>query len=269
VSQHLDGAIAAARAGGDVLRARAGDLGRVRTKSNRLDMVTEADVASGVAVCETLAAHFERARFVVEEPEVYELAGVTPGGLRDSEVWVVDPLDGTTSFVHGFPCYSVSVALLRDGEPVVGVVYNVPADETVAAACGEGVTLNGTLTTCTSTPSIDQALIVTGFPYDRENLLPRQLPIFAEVMRTVHGIRRDGSAAVDCCHVATGRADAFWEFGLYPWDTAAGVVAVREAGGIITDHEGAPWSPETRHVVAGNPTLHAELLELIHRVRSA
>ena len=266
MNMHLDTAVAAARAGGAVLAARAGDLGQVRTKSNRLDMVTEADVGSGVAVCTAIASRLEGARFVVEEPEVYDLAGVPRGDLEDPEVWVIDPLDGTTSFVHGYPCYSVSVALLREGEPVVGVVYNVPADELVAASAGGGVSLNGTATRCTSTSHIADALIITGFPYDRDGLLLRQLPVFAEIMRTVHGIRRDGSAAVDCCHVATGRADAFWEFGLQPWDTAAGVVALREAGALVTDHEGRPWTPRTHHVCAGNPELHAELLDLIQRV---
>ncbi|MDO9556218.1 MAG: inositol monophosphatase family protein [Coriobacteriia bacterium] len=267
VDLYLETAIAAARAGGATLNARAGDLGRVRTKSNRLDMVTEADIASGVAVCSAIAERLEQARFVVEEPEVYDLAGVSRGSLHDADVWVIDPLDGTTSYVHGYPCYSVSVALLHAGEPVVGVVYNVPADELIAASVDGGVTLNGVRTACTGTGAIADALIITGFPYDRDGLLMQQLPVFSEVMRTVHGIRRDGSAAIDCCHVATGRADAFWEFGLQPWDTAAGIVALREAGAIITDHEGHDWTPETQHVVAGNPELHAELLELIKRVR--
>lgn len=267
MKQQLECAIEAARAGGAVLATRVGDLGRVRTKSNRLDMVTEADIASGVAVCTAIAERLEGARFVVEEPEVYDLAGIMQGSLYDPEVWVIDPLDGTTSFVHGFPCYSVSVALLRAGEPVAGVVYNVPADELIAASAGSGVTLDGVRVMCTPTPTIAEALIITGFPYDRENLLMQQLPIFSEVMRTVHGIRRDGSAAIDCCHVATGRADAFWEFGLQPWDTAAGVVALREAGAVITDHDGGAWTPETQHVVASNPELHAELLYLIQRVR--
>ncbi|MBN2405385.1 MAG: inositol monophosphatase [Coriobacteriia bacterium] len=266
MNQDLTTAISAARAGGDALKARAGDLGAIRIKSSRLDMVTDADVASGVAVCSAIAERLEGARFVVEEPEVYALAGVDAGSLDDPSVWVIDPIDGTTSFVHGFPCYSVSVALLSDGVPVVGVVYNVPAEELVAASVGGGTTLNGVSTACTDTAAISESLIMTGFPYDREAMLRRQLAIFSEVMRTVHGIRRDGSAAVDCCHVATGRADAFWEFGLQAWDTAAGVVALRESGAVVTDHDGGEWTPQTRHIVAANPVLHAELLELIQRV---
>lgn len=265
MDNHLAIAIKAARVGGDVLRARGRDLGRVRTKGNRLDMVTEADIASGVAICRCIAESLEGARFVVEEPEVNGLAGVTAGTLDDSEVWVIDPLDGTTSFVHGYPCYSVSVALLRDQEPVVGVVYNVPADELTAAAVGTGVTLDQRTVCCSRTPSVADSLLITGFPYDRAGLLPRQLDVFSEVMRSVHGIRRDGSAAIDCCHVAAGRADGFWEFGLNPWDTAAGVVALRESGAIITDHDGHPWTPSTRHVVAANAALHEELLALLER----
>src|ERR1035437_2424768 len=120
----LECAVEAARAGGTVLPDRVGTIERVRTKSSATDLVTEVDVASGVAVVRAIAARLPRARFVVEEPEVYDLAGVEAGSLTDAEVWVVDPLDGTTSYVHGYPCYSVSVAFLRDGLPVAGAVYD-------------------------------------------------------------------------------------------------------------------------------------------------
>ncbi len=262
----LELTIAAARAGGAAIRAREGDLGHVRSKSTAVDLVTDADLTSGVAVVQTIAEAMPDARFVVEEREVYDLTGVARGALDDTAVWVVDPLDGTTSFVHGYPCYSVSVALLEDGQPVAGAVYDVPADRLTSAAAGGGAHADGVALACTDVAAIDEALMITGFPYDRTRLLDRQLAVFSEVMRTVHGIRRDGSAAIDLCRVAAGQADAFWEFGLQPWDTAAGVLALRESGATVTDHDGAAWTTETRHVCAANPALHAELLDLIKRV---
>jgi myo-inositol-1(or 4)-monophosphatase len=259
----LDIACDAAVAGGTVLTARAGDIGAIRTKSSASDLVTEVDIASGVAVVRAIAAAVPRARFVVEEPEVYALAGVEEGSLTDSEVWVVDPLDGTTSYVHGYPCYSVSVALLRDGQPVAGAVYNAAACEMTSAAVGEGATLDGAGIRCSDAETIATSLLITGFPYDRGAPLDRQLAVFTRLLRTVHGVRRDGSAAIDCCHVASGRADGFWEFALKTWDTAAGVVILREAGAIVTDMSGAAWSTETVDHVAAGHRLHPVLLEAV------
>lgn len=252
----------AARAGGAVLAAHHGPLKQVRTKSTRFDMVTEADVASGVAVVRSIAERFEHARFVVEEPEVCALAGVTAGALDDPEVWVVDPLDGTTSFIHCYPCYSVSVAFARDGVPVAGAVYNVPADEMTLAGLGYGAFLGDAPLRCTGVEAVEDALLITGFPYDRTTLLDRQLDVFSRLVRVAHGTRRDGSAAIDCCHVAAGRADAFWEFGLKPWDMAAGVVALREAGARVTDIAGGEWTLTAGDILTANPTLHARLLAL-------
>jgi myo-inositol-1(or 4)-monophosphatase len=259
----LDIARQAALAGGEVLSARIDSLGAVRTKSSATDLVTDVDVASGVAVVRAIAAHAGRARFVVEEPEVYALAGVEQGALTDAEVWVVDPLDGTTSYVHGYPCYSVSVALLRDGRPVVGAVYNAATNEMTAAAEGAGATLDGRAIRCSDADTIATSLLITGFPYDRTAPLDRQLAVFTRLLRSVHGVRRDGSAAVDCCHVAAGRADGFWEFALKPWDTAAGVVVLREAGAVVTDMAGCAWTVETADHVAAGPRLHPVLLDAV------
>jgi myo-inositol-1(or 4)-monophosphatase len=263
VHEPLQTALRGALAGARVLRERARDAGAVTTKSSAVDLVSEADVASGVAVVEAIVVDDPQARFVVEESEVYGLADVTPGALRDDEVWVVDPLDGTTSFVHGFPFYSVSVALLREGTPEVGVVHSVPADETFAAARGLGATLDGTPLACSKEPALDRALLMTGFPYDRGETLTRQLEVFGRFMKVIHGVRRDGSAALDLCHVAAGRADGFWEFGLSAWDTAAGALVAEEAGALVTDFDGAPWTPDTRDVAAANPELHARILEVV------
>ena len=254
---------AAARAGGAVLRAHEGHVTGVRTKSSSADLVSAADLASGVAVVSAIAAHLPHARFVVEEAEVCALAGATVGDLDTDEVWVVDPLDGTTSFVHGYPCYSVSIAYLQHGTPAVGVVYNVPADELASATRGGGAHCNGKRLACAGAAIIPDALLATGFPYDRGAALDRQLRIFERLLRPAHDVRRDGSAAIDLCHVATGRVDGFWETSLRPWDMAAGALIVAESGGVVTDFEGRPWSVDTRHVVAANRLLHPVLLGAI------
>lgn len=255
----------AARAGGRVLTAHAGNVTGIRAKGSAVDMVTAADIASGVAIVGAIAGADPHARFVIEEPEVYDLAGVTPGALDDPEVWVIDPLDGTTSFIHGYPCYSVSVACLRGGTPVAGAVYNVPADEMASAGAGDGAFLDGVRLVCRGATEMSSALITTGFPYDRGAPLDRQLRIFAEVLRPAHDVRRDGSAAVDLCNVAIGRTDGFWETALKPWDMAAGALIAGESGALVTDLAGAPWTTATRDVLAANPRLHATLLELITR----
>lgn len=263
MNQLLDTAIAAAEAGGVALRAMAADFGRVRVKSSSVDFVTEADLAAGVAAVRAIADRVEGARFVVEEPEVYAIAGVPEGSLADDEVWVIDPLDGTTSFVHSYPCYSTSVALLRDGQPIAGAVHNVPLCETTSASAGEGAWRDGLRLHVTSAASIEEALLITGFPYDRGETLEKQMRVFTQIIRVAHDVRRDGSAAIDCCHVAAGRSDGFWEFGLQPWDTSAGVVALREAGATVTGIQGEPWTVRSAGIIAANPALHAALVATI------
>jgi len=263
----LDLTINAAHAGAEVLAGRTNDMGEIRVKSTEVDVVTDADVASGVAVAEVILATLPAARFVIEEEEVHDLAGAPRGSLTDEEVWVIDPLDGTSSFLHGFPCYSVSVALLRNGVPVAGVVHNVPADQTIAAAADLGTSCDGEPARCKGASSLTEALLMSGFPYDRGATLDRQLATLAAFMRVpIHGMRRDGSAAVDCTHVACGRADGFWEYNLKPWDTAAGVIILREAGATVTDIDGEPWSTDATGIIAANPALHAQMLDVIRRV---
>ncbi|HET6498820.1 MAG TPA: inositol monophosphatase family protein, partial [Coriobacteriia bacterium] len=205
------------------------------------------------------------ASILVEEEEVHAITGVVPGDAAGARVWLIDPLDGTTSFIHGFPAYSVSVALLRHGRPVVGAVVDAFHDTTMCAAEGLGATLDGVAVRCSSVSRLDEALLITGFPYDRGRPLDRQLAVLARFLRApVHGIRRDGSAALDCCHVAAGRADGFWEYGLQPWDTAAGAVICREAGARVTDIHGREWSPaRDTGIIVANPVLHDAMLAVI------
>jgi len=242
-------------------------MGAVRSKGWSTDFVTEADLASGVACARAITKEFPDARFVIEEDEVYDLAPAARGSIDDDEVWVIDPLDGTTSFLHGYPNYSVSVACVRSGQPVAGAVYNAALDELNAAASGLGATRDGALLHVGSAESVRDALLITGFPYDRGAPLDRQLNVLAAFLRApVHGIRRDGSAALDCCHVAGSRADGFWESYLKPWDTAGGVIILREAGAVVTDMEGTTWSTHSESICCANPRLHAEMLSLIASV---
>ncbi|MDR3686822.1 MAG: inositol monophosphatase family protein [Coriobacteriia bacterium] len=260
----LDTAIAAAREGGAIVEARVADMGEIRSKSASSDLVTDTDVSSGVAVCRAIAERVEGARFVCEEEEVYDLAGVARGGLYDDEVWVIDPVDGTTSFVHSYPCYSVSVACLRGGQPVAGAVYNAALREMNAAAVGLGATREGIPLHVSDAETVDTALLITGFPYDRALPMDRAIAVLGAFLRNpVHGIRRDGSAAIDCSHVAGARADGFWEFHLKPWDVAAGIAIAREAGALATDHDGTPWTPSADGICLANPKLHAGMLEVI------
>lgn len=261
----LETARIASKAGGAVLRARRDDVGAVRSKGTATDFVTESDIASGIAVARAILERDPGARLLVEEPEVHEAVGVAPASLEEGgEVWAVDPLDGTTSFLHGFPCYSVSVALVRDGLPVAGAVYNAALDEMVSAAQGLGATVDGRSVHCTAASAICDALVVTGFPYDRTTPLDRQLAVLASFLRApVHGIRRDGSAAIDCTHVAIGRADGFWEYTLKPWDLAAGVIVCREAGAVASDVAGRPWDVTCDTICVANPRLHPLMLKVI------
>ena len=259
----LETAREAALAGAAVLRERAGTLGTVPAKSSFVDFVTDSDIASGVAVVSAIAERREAARFVVEESEVYELTGTKPASLWDDEVWVIDPIDGTTSYMHGFPCYSVSVAMLRSGRPVAGAVYNVPADEMFSAADGLGADRNGAPISASTASTPEQALVVTGFPYDRTEPLKRQLGLLARALEKVHGVRRDGSAAVDCCHVACGRADAYWELGLSPWDLAAGACHPTRGRREADRARRSDWTIETRDVLAANRQLHPGMMSLL------
>jgi len=254
----------AARAGGTVLAEKAADFGAVRSKGSPTDFVSDADIAAGVAAASTILELAPGARILVEEPEVCEILAVEPGAIGDPELWIIDPLDGTTSYLHGFPCYSVSIALARNGVPVAGAVYNGALGEMASAALGGGATLHDEEVHCSSASAVKDALVVTGFPYDRGEPLTKQLAVLAAFLRApVHGVRRDGSAAVDLCHIATGRADGFWEFGLKPWDMAAGVLICREAGATVTDAHGAPWTLDSGSVLAANPVLHPLMLDVI------
>jgi len=257
LAQLLAAAQLAAGRAGEYLRAQEGRLGPSEWgEKRRADFVTEVDVAAERLIAETLLRAVPDSSVVGEE--------LSPDAEPDGLVWIVDPLDGTTNFLHRFPTYAVSIAAALDGELLVGVVHHVPADIRYHAVRGGGAWQNGARLSASSVTAPRQSLIGTGFPYAELGQIPLYQRQFAAVIAGSGGLRRPGSAALDLCDVAAGRFDGFWELALSPWDVAAGALLVREAGGIVTDHDGRPDVSRRRgSIVAGNPAIYAWLRELL------
>ena len=177
--------------------------------------------------------------------------------------WIVDPLDGTTNFAHNYPFFGVSIAVEVDGEVLAGAVHDPVRGETFAAARGLGATLNGEPIRVSAIGRLEDALLVTGFPYDVREHPERHLPLFYAVLVRAQGVRRDGSAALNLCYLAMGRFDGFWERQLSPWDMAAGVLIVREAGGEVTRFDGSAFELAGRQILASNGGVHAAMRDVI------
>lgn len=243
----------AAEAGARYLRGATRPEGPAAwTAKDERDYVTHVDRTSEEHIRSALLAATPDARVVGEE--------LSPELVTRGLVWIVDPLDGTTNFLHGVPVWAVSVAAAVDGVLQAGVVFDVPANECFAAALGEGATLGSTRLHVSSISTPEHALIGTGFPFRDVSRIDDYLAQFKRVAAAASGIRRPGAAAVDLAWVAAGRFDGFWEQSLAPWDIAAGTLLVREAGGIVTSHDGAGDMLRHTSVVAGNPGMHDWLL---------
>jgi myo-inositol-1(or 4)-monophosphatase len=247
--KYLDAAIETALNAGKILREEYGLPPDIRYKGD-VDLVTQADKRSETAIVTRLAKLFPEHTIAAEEGT---------GHIRSSEFhWHVDPLDGTTNFAHKYPCFAVSIALSRNGVVIAGVVYNPIYDELFAAALGEGATLNGKKISVSKIGTISTSLLCTGFPVHKRQAHPNIHYYYDFTLRS-HGVRRDGSAALDLASVAAGRFDGFWEFGLKSWDTAAGLLLVQEAGGAVSDFEGAPYSLGGPVILATNSLIHEEM----------
>jgi myo-inositol-1(or 4)-monophosphatase len=256
----LDTAVRAARRGGEILLANLGslDASDVRSKEN-FDFVTRVDRESEDAVIsEIRKAHPEHS--ILAEETLNDPAG----GYR----WIIDPLDGTTNYIHGYPAFAVSVALEQDGELLAGAVLDPLRDELFTASKGGGAALNGEPVTISSFNGLGQALITTGFPFRSKERLDDYLMAFKRIFLKVSGIRRAGAAALDLAHLAAGRCDGFFELGLSAWDVAAGALLITEAGGVVTDFGGGGDYLETGNIVAGVPEVHSSLLEDVRAVFS-
>ena len=250
----LSAATAAVYSAGNIIREKSATVFQVNHKG-AADLVTEVDLAAEKEIIAILSRAFPGHQVVGEE------SGVGEG--ESDYIWWIDPIDGTTNFVHGYPFYSVSVALEYRGESIVGIVYDPTRNELFQAVKGRGTFLNGTPITVSMVETLNDSLLATGFPYDRSRR-KEALDLAAGLLKRVQGVRRDASAALDLAYVAAGRLDGFWEFGLKPWDTAAGRLLVEEAGGKISDFKGDIFDIRQGAVVAANALIHAELLEQLN-----
>lgn len=227
------------------------------TMKGKTDLVTEADLAAQDTITTVLAKDTPGIALLAEE----SAKGHTDN--MDGQLWIVDPLDGTTNFAHGFPYFCVSIALLAQGKPQVCAIYSPCMDELFYACAGKGAWLNGDPIKVTATAHLIEALIGTGFPYDVPQHLQELIAQLKTVLPQVRDIRRAGAAALDLAYVACGRLDGFYERELQPWDTAAGWLLVEEAGGKVSNYEGQPYSVLSKEIVATNGSLHLKLLPLL------
>ena len=260
----LDVALEAARAGAEVVRDAAPRVRSIEWRTKRpADFVSEVDLAAEAAVVGVIHRLAPDATVLAEEGGQQEPGGGGSRGATDGPrvTFVVDPLDGTTNFLHGYPEYAVSVGAVVDGEPVAGVIIDVALGETFSARTGGGAFVNGARIHVSPIDDPHRALIGTGFPFTRIEQVDPYVAELARVMRGAAGVRRAGAAALDLASVAAGRFEAFWETVLSPWDIAAGIVLVREAGGVVTNLAGAPCPVEKTGVVAGNRAIHTWLME--------
>jgi myo-inositol-1(or 4)-monophosphatase len=220
------------------------------------DFVSVVDRGAEALIRDALAPAGRDVTFIGEES-----APDTPIGVGTT--FIVDPLDGTTNYLHGFPAYAVSIGALVDGALAAAVVIDVPRSETFTAVRNGGAWRDGSAMRVSTIMDPSRALIATGVPFRKPDQIARYLAQLPKVLATTSGIRRAGAAAIDLAHVACGRVDAFWELRLSPWDVAAGLLLVREAGGIVTDFDGTPSVPAFSGYVAGNPAMHAWLLDTV------
>ncbi len=253
----LNFAIQTARDAGHLLAER---LGRALSISNKseLDLVTEADLASERLIIERIKTNYPRHSILAEESG----ASAPADRLASEWRWIIDPLDGTTNYAHGYPCFCVSMGLAHRGKLELGVIYDPVRDEVFTAERGQGAALNGRRIQVSQTDNLNSALLCTGFPYDvrERSEFARH---FTNFIMNAQGVRRDGSAALDLAYVACGRFDGFWEEGLHPWDVAGAVLMIEEAGGRVSDYDGAPFDIYSAPILASNGLLHEQMMRVL------
>ena len=222
-----------------------------------IDLVTEADPAAEKIILEILGKEHPEVEILAEESRsVYN-------AIPKETVWIVDPLDGTTNFAHGFPWFAVSIAYTKKGKSLAGVIYAPMLDELFCACHGHGAWLNGRKMKVSATEKLTRSLLATGFPYDVRQRPEKVMAALEKVLTRSQGVRRAGAAALDLAYVACGRLEGFWEIKLKPWDTAAGILLVEEAGGMVTDFQGGPYSPFIPEIISSNGHVHGELVGLL------
>lgn len=252
-------ALEAAKLAGKIIKEKIGTItDNDITQKSISDYVTEIDVYSEKTIIKHIKKHF---------PEHQVMAEESSNDYKKAEyLWIIDPLDGTTNFIHGFPVVAVSIALMYKGELTIGVVYDPIKNELFYAEKGGGAFLNGKKIKVSSLKEPALSLIATGFPFRNKQYIDRYLKIFRELLYSVSDLRRPGAAAIDLAYVACGRVDGFFEFALSPWDIAAGTLLIKESGGAVSDFEGGENYLKTGNIVAGNPVIQSFLVEKIKKL---
>lgn len=258
----LNFAIQTARDAGSMLAER---LGRVLQVSHKgeIDLVTEVDVASERLIIDRIKSHYPRHAILAEESGASEgIDSSRASGEQSEWKWIIDPLDGTTNYAHGYPCFCVSIAAEHKGKLALGVIYDPMRDEMFSVERGQGAALNGRRISVSQTDDLNRAMLCTGFPYDvrERGEFARH---FTNFIMNAQAVRRDGSAALDLAAVACGRFDGFWEEGLRPWDVAAGVLLIEEAGGRVSRYDGGPCDIYTPPILASNGLVHEAMLRVL------
>ena len=258
----LDIATEAALAAGAVLQTYWGKLEVVEEKGQSGNLVTEADKASEAVILDILHRHLPDHAILAEESG-------SIGNQKAPYLWAIDPLDGTTNYAHQYPFATASIGLLIDGIPQVGAIYDPFHNEIFRAAAGLGASCNRQPIRVSQTQTLDRSLLVTGFAYDRRETADNNYAEFCHLTHLTQGVRRSGSASLDLAHVACGRLDGYWERGLSPWDIAAGVILVREAGGCVTAYDRrSPFNIDSGRILATNNQIHNALSTELLQVRS-
>ncbi|MEO0987814.1 MAG: inositol monophosphatase family protein [Cyanobacteria bacterium J06639_14] len=261
LQRYLDVATEAALAGGAVLQAYWGKLESIEEKGRPGDLVTEADKAAEDAVLNVLIRHLP------DHPILAEESGAIGTATESPFLWAIDPLDGTTNYTHQYPFSAVSVGLLIDGYPSVGAIFDPFHQELFRAAKGLGATLDRCSIRVSRTTTLASSLLVTGFAYDRRERVDNNYAEFCHLTHLTQGVRRGGAASIDLAYVACGRLDGYWERGLSPWDLAAGVVLVEEAGGSVTAYDETPFDIQSGRILATNGRIHRVLSQVLQQVK--
>ena len=259
----LNIAIKAARAAGAIINRASLDVERLTvTSKGPNDFVTEVDQAAEQAIIDTIRQAYPGHGFLAEE------SGRSQGAQHSDFVWIIDPLDGTTNFIHGFPQYAISIALAHNGQVTQAVVFDPERNELFTASKGRGAFLNDRRIRVSKRTRLEEALLGTGFPYRCFDHVDTYLAIFKDLTQKTAGMRRPGAAALDLAWVACGRLDGFWEFGLSPWDMAAGTLLITEAGGLVSDLAGEQTYLDTGNLLAGTPKVFSQLLQVVQSHRT-
>jgi len=257
--RYLEVAISAAKEAGRIQKLHFGHYLRIEYKGE-IDPVTEVDRLCDQAITEIILDHFPDHDLFTEE-SAFEKKG-------SSWKWIIDPLDGTTNYLHGYPCFCVSIGLEVEGEMRLGVIYDPNLDELFVSEKGSGAYLNGKRLTVSLEGSLERSFLSTGFSYDVREHADFYLRYFHQFITRSFAIRRPGSAALDLSYLAAGRFDGFWEMKLHPWDVAAGSLLVKEAGGMVTDFKGRPFSIYSEEILASNGWIHQEMLHVIQEIHA-